>query len=194
MSGKPQIGIQEDAAYVQFGDLLKELPRQVAGVLIDPNDPLAEVVRPVTVKAWRTALIEAAGRGELKGSPLVAGVLRGGMGEGVTVSSIKSFLELRGFEVVATRPDVPGEMQSRIVQIHRDDLSAAIDVAKARAADPTDTASVWSELLRLAGDKHPPLMEVVDGAVKYQASTGNIELFAKENLRLRLRGAKAKRL
>jgi hypothetical protein len=36
-------------------------------------------------------------------------------------------------------------------------------------------------------------MEVVDGAVKYQASTGNIELFAKENLRLRLRGAKAKR-
>lgn len=194
MSGKPQIGIQEDAAYVQFGDLLKELPRQVAGVLIDPNDPLAEVVRPVTVKAWRTALIEAAGRGELKGSPLVAGVLRGGMGEGVTVSSIKSFLELRGFEVVATRPDVPGEMQSRIVQIHRDDLSAAIDLAKARAADPTDTASVWSELLRLAGHKHPPLMEVVDGAVKYQASNGNIELFAKENLRLRLRGGKAKRL
>jgi hypothetical protein len=190
MSDKPQIGIPDDAAYVRFGNLLKELPRQVASVLIDASDPLAEVVRPITIKAWHTALIQAAERGELKGSLLVGGILRGGMGEQVTADSIRSFLELRGFEVVATRPDVPGEPQSRIVQIRRDDLAAAIDLAKARAADPTDTASVWSELLRLARDTHPPLMEVVEGAIKYTNSDGDIKFLTKDALRKRLRRRK----
>lgn len=190
MSDKPKIGIPEDSAYVQFGDLLRELPRRVAEVLIDSSDSLAEVVRPVTIKAWRTALIQAAERGELKGSPLVAGALYGGMGEQVTVDSIRSFLEARGFEVVATRPEHPGEMQSRVIQTRRDDLSAVINQAQARAADSTRTASVWLELIQMGEDKVPPLIGSADGEIKYTGSDGAIKFYRKDALRKRLRRTK----
>jgi hypothetical protein len=186
MSDKPKIGIPEDAAYVRFGDLLQELPRRVAEVLIDASDSLAEVGRPVTIKAWRTALIEAAERGELKGSMLVAGALHGGMGERVTSSSIKSFLEARGFEVVMTRPEHRGEAQSRIKQTRRDDLSAVIADASERAADPTHTASVWLALRQMEEDKVPPLIGFADGEIKYTGSDGEVGALSKRALAARL--------
>jgi hypothetical protein len=191
MSDKPKIGIPEDAAHVQFGDLLQELPRRVADVLLAAHDPLlAEMGRPRVIREWRTALKQAAESGELKGSMLrSAGALSGWMmSEEVTADSIRSFLEARGFEVVAPRPDVPGEMQSRVIGgPRRHDLSAVVDLAKVRAADPTDTASVWPELLRLAGEKRPPLMEVVEGSIKYTKSSGVISFYTKDALRKKLR-------
>jgi hypothetical protein len=193
MSDKPQIGIPDDAAYVRFGNLLKELPRQVASVLIDASDPLAEVVRPITIKAWHTALIQAAERGELKGSPLVGGILRGGMGEQVTADSIRSFLELRGFEVVATRPDVPGEMQSRVFQTRKDDLSAVIAQAQERAADPADTSSVWAELQRMADERQVPLLGTDERDIRYTASTGDAKFLTKRALAARLDRARKKK-
>ncbi len=190
MTGKPQIAVPEDVAFVQFGNLLKELPKQVASVLIDPADPLAEVVRPVTIKAWRTALIQAAERGELKGSPLVAGALHGGMGEQVTADSIRSFLELRGFEVVVGRPE--GEVQSRVVQSRKDDLSAVIAQAQERAADSTDTAGAWLALMQMAEAKVPPLIGIGRGEreIKYTGSDGDTKFLTKDALRKRLRRTK----
>jgi hypothetical protein len=214
MSDKPQIEIPEDAEFVQFGDLLKELPQAVADVLLAAHDPLlADMDRPRVIRHWRTALKQAAEAGELKGSMLSATALSGWMmSEEVNLDSIRSFLEARGFEVVVRRPDGtdpigstpeaggfevvvsppdgPGEAQSRIVQIRRDDLSAVTNMARARAADPSDTSSVWQALMSLAQDKVPPLIGFSDGEVKYTSSDGDIKALSKDALRKRLRRAK----
>ena len=188
MSDKPKIGMQEAAAYVQFGDLLRELPRQVADVLLAAHDPLlAEMDRPRVIRQWRTAIKQAAESGELKGSMLSAGALSGWMlSEEVTADSIRSFLKARGFQVVTTRPEHPGEMQSRVIQTRRDDLSAVIDQAQARAANPTDTASVWLELRQMEEDKVPPLIGFADGEIKYTGSDGEVNALSKRALAARL--------
>jgi hypothetical protein len=94
----------------------------------------------------------------------------------------------------AVAPSAPGPAPIRPkLDSRSNDMTAVIEKAINKAADPNDVSSVWAALVALAGspDHPPPLLDASEGEVKYW--TGNeCKFLSKKNLADRLRRRRRK--